>query len=235
MRQTLKLFLIGLRQITKDGMLLVLLLAPFIIGSFFRFALPFVNGITEIRLSFSLSPWYVLADGLLVCLTPMMTAMICAFLLLEERDEGISEFYRVTPAGDWSYLAARIAFPMLWAFIQSIIVMAFFNLTDLSFAAIFTGSVASTFTGIFLAMLVVSVAGNRVEGLALSKIMGISLLGLVAALFIPHPYLYLASFLPSFWIQKIITDGANLISFGFGLLSCIFWTGLFSRKFIHRI
>ena len=235
MRQTLKLFHIGLRQIAKDGMLLVLLPAPFIIGMVFKFALPFVNGMAEARLSFLISPWYGLADGLLIALAPMMTAMICAFLLLEERDEGIAAFYQVTPTGGYSYLAARVGFPMVWAFMQSVAVAALFNLTGLSFAAILEGSAVSTLAGIFLAMLVVSIAGNRVEGLALSKMMGISLLGIVAAWFVPPPYLYLASFLPAFWIQKIVTDGANLMSFGFGLLSSVFWICLFARKFMRRI
>jgi fluoroquinolone transport system permease protein len=235
MIQTLKLFQIGLRQITKDGMLIVLLPSPFIIGLIFKFAIPFLNGLTETHLSFSLSPWYSLADGLLVCLTPMMTALICAFLLLEERDEGIGEFYQVTPVGDYSYLNARIGIPMIWAFVQLIIVTSLFNLTDLTFGSILTSAVVSTLSSIFLAMMVVSVADNRVEGLALSKIMGISLLGLLTVWVIPYPYQYFASFLPTFWIGKLITEGVSLLSFGFGFLSCFVWIGLFIQKFMRRI
>lgn len=235
MRQTIKLFQIGLRQITKDGMLLVMVPAPFLIGLIFRFALPVVNSITENYLLFSILPWYGLADGILVCIAPMMGSMICAFLLLEERDEGIGEFYQITPVGDYSYLIARIGFPMLWALAETIIVVAFFNLTALSGFTILASSIVSALTGIFLAMLVVANAENRVEGLALSKMSGVSLLGLVAVWFIPHPYRYFTAFLPAFWIGKLITDGGSFFPFVLGILSCLIWIGLFTRKFMRRI
>ena len=47
MKQTLKLFQIGLRQVLKDGMLLVLMPAPFLVGLIFKFAIPVVNIILE--------------------------------------------------------------------------------------------------------------------------------------------------------------------------------------------
>ena len=234
-RQMIKLFQIGLRQIATDGMLLVLLPAPCIIGLVFRFMLPYVNSVTMARLSISILPWYSLADSLLVCLTPMMTAAICAFLLLEERDEGVSAFYQVTPVGDYAYLVARIGLPMLGAFVYTTIITMLFRLTDISIVAVFSSSIVSTLAGIFLAMAIVSFAGNRVEGLALSKMMGISLLGLAAVWFVPHPYQYFASFLPAFWVGKLITEGAGILPFGCGLLLCLVWIGLLTRKFMRRI
>lgn len=234
MKQTIKLFQIGLKQITKDGMLFVLLPAPFLVGLVFKFAIPFANSIIVDKLSFSLLPWYGLVDGMLVCLTPMFTAMIAAFLLLEERDEGIGAFYQITPTEGYSYLAARIGIPMLWALAATIITLLLFNISGLSLSIILESSFIGTSTGLFLAMMVVSVAENRVEGLALSKLMGVSFLGLVLIWFVPAPYYYFAAFLPSFWIGKLIIDGTNIFAFTLGLLSCFLWIAFFTRRFFSK-
>lgn len=235
MKYTLKLFKIGISQISKDGMLLALIPAPFLVGIFFKFAIPFMNNVLTKELSFSITPWYGLVDGMLICLTPMFVAMISAFLLLEERDEGISSFYQITPAEGYSYLFARIGIPMIWAFFTTVIVSVFFHISSLSLGVILSSALISNFTGIFLAMMVVSIAGNRVEGLALSKLMGISFIGLFLIWFVPAPYHFIMAFLPSFWIGKLLMDGVNFFSFMFGLISCILWITFFTRRFLKRV
>lgn len=235
MKHTVRLFGIGLRQIAKDGMLAVMLPAPFLVGLFFKFVVPFINTILIREFSFSLTPWYGLVDGLLICLTPMFAAMISAFLLLEERDEGVQEFYQITPAEGYSYLFARIGLPMIGAFIITIIVAALFNLSTLSAAVILSSSLVSSLTGVFLAMMVVSIAGNRVEGLAVAKLMGISFAGLLLIWFVPAPYYYVMAFLPSFWIGKLLIGGTDVISLLLGLLTCLLWIILFTRRFLKKV
>lgn len=235
MKQTWKLFQIGFIQVTRDGMLLALLPAPVLVGLFLKFIIPFVNNIIVEKLSLSLVPWYGLLDGMLICLTPMLVAMIFAFLFLEEKDEGIGEFYKITPIGDYSYLMARIGIPMLWALIMTIILSAVFNISSILTMSIFTTSILSALMGFALSIMVVSVAKNRVEALAISKLMGISFLGLPIVWFIPSPYQYFAGFLPSFWIGKIIHVGINGFLFIGGLLSCALWLIVFMRKFSYQI
>lgn len=235
MRQTVKLFQIGIRQITRDGMLLVLLPAPFLIGLIFKFAIPFASQFLESRLSLSLIPWYGLVDGLLICLTPMLMAMVSAFLLLEERDEGIGAFYQITPTEGYAYLMARIGFPMVYSLLVTDFAAVIFNISGLSVGTIVCSSFISTLMGSALAMMIVSIAGNRVEGLAISKLAGVILLGLVTVWFIPAPYAVLTAFLPSFWIGKMMMDGISLFSFIMGLLFSLFWIIFFSRKFQKRI
>ncbi|MFQ6862274.1 MAG: hypothetical protein ACLROI_08065 [Beduini sp.] len=235
MRHTIQLFKIGLKQISKDGMLLVLIPAPFLVGMFFRFGIPYINQWLTRQFSFSISPWYGMIDGMLICLTPMFTAMISAFLLLEERDEGVNAFYQITPVEGYSYLCARIGFPMLWAFLVTIIISAVLNISDLSFEVILLSAIISSLTGIFLAMMVVSLANNRVEGLAFSKLMGISFIGLILIWFIPPSYSFLMAFLPSFWIGMLLKEGADFLSFIGGLLTCSVWIAFFTKRFIKRI
>ena len=232
---TLKIFQIGLKQIIRDGMLFVLLPAPFLIGLFIKFFLPLINIIVEKQLYLSLVPYYGLIDGFLICMTPLFTAMVCSFILLEERDEGIVSFYQITPASSYSYLAARIGIPMLWAFSVTIITLLLFNISGLNFWVILITSFISTLAGLFMAMLVVSLAGNRVEGLALSKLIAVSLLGIFIIWFVPSPYHFLSAFLPSFWIGKILMEGPNIFVFTLAALICFIWITFFTKKFLKRI
>lgn len=235
MKRIWKLFQIGLKQIAKDGMLLVMLPIPFIAGLFFKLAMPFLNGVLEDKLAFSILPWYGLCDGMLICLAPMLVAMVSAFLLLDERGEGVSAFYQISPAGGCCYLAARVGLPLLWSFAATFIAAALFHLSPLSPGVIVTSTIVSTFTGAALAMMVVSIAENRVEGLAISKLTGLSFSGLIVVWLLPPPYSYLCSFLPSFWVGKLILEGAHPLTFLFGVVTCLLWIALFSKRFLSRI
>lgn len=235
MRHTMKLFEIGMKQISKDGMLLVMIPAPLLVGLFFKVTVPFINAILTSQFQFSITSWYGLADGMLICLTPMFVAMISAFLLLDERDAGISAFYQITPAQGYPYLLARVGIPMIWAFITTLIAAAVFKISAISFADILSSGLISSLTGIALAMMVVSIAGNRVEGLAVSKLMGISFIGLFLIWFVPAPYHFSLAFLPSFWIGKLLMDGTDFFSFVLGLITCLLWIAFFTRRFLKRI
>ncbi len=235
MIQTLRLFQIGFRQITKDGMLLVLLPAPFFVGLLFKFGVPFINDILQDKFDVSLLEWYGLADGLLLCLTPMFVAMVASFLILEERDEGITAFYQITPSVGYSYLVARIGIPMTFSFMITVIAVEMFHISIISTFDILAGSLISAMTGIALSTAIVSIAENRVEGLAVSKITGVSLFGLVSIWIIPTPYMYFTAFLPSFWVGKLMLEGVTIVSFSLGILTCMIWIVMFSKKFLKRI
>ena len=156
MRNTGKLFAAGLRQIARDGMLLVLVPAPLFAGLFFRFAIPLIDRALTERFSFSIAAWYGLADGMLICLAPMFVAIISAFLILEERDEGLGAFYQITPSAGYPYLLARIGIPMGWALGVTLLVALACKISPLSFQTVLQSSIVSSLTGVFLAMMVVS-------------------------------------------------------------------------------
>ncbi len=72
------------------------------------------------------------------------------------------------------------------------------------------------------------------EGLAASKLMGISFAGLILIWFLPAPYYYVVSFLPSFWVGKLMTDRAEISSLLFGLLTCLLWITFFYKKIFEK-
>jgi len=235
MRQTIRLFKMGMRQITRDGMLFALLPAPFLLGLFVRFGVPFVDFLLQRELSFSIQPWYSLADAMLLAMTPLLLGMSSAFVLLDEKDEGTGLYYQITPVGGYAYLGARIGIPMIWSFLCSIFVTMVFGISGAPFARVAAAALISSLLGLSVSMMVVSFAGNKVEGLAISKLSGIILIGLAAVWFVPAPYRYLASFLPSYWLGDLVQNGASLLSLLGGLLTGILWIGVFTGVFLRKI
>ena len=65
-------------------------------------------------------------------------------------------------------------------------------------------SLAGTLQGIIIALLVVTLSSNKLEGMALTKISSLLMLGAIAPYFIPTPYGYLLSFMPSYWTGMVI-------------------------------
>lgn len=235
-----KIFLMGMGQVVRDGMLLLLLPAPFLMGAALRFILPSVDGILGREFNFSLQPWYPLSDVFLLSMTPIMIAMACAFIVLDERDEGVGLYYRVTPSGGNNYLAARIGLPMIWAYFSSVAVVLLFGLAlD---RILFTAAVSfiAVLQGILSFMLLVALSGNRVEGLALAKLTNIIILGLPVPWFLEAPYKYLASFLPSYWIGEMILFSSRrgepipLFPIVMGIVISLMWIAVLSRWFLRR-
>lgn len=240
MSSVLKLFFVGLRQILRDGMLLLLLPAPFLMGAALRILLPLANSTLMRELNVALTPWYPLSDALVLSMTPIMTALICALVILDERDEGTGIYFNITPAGGRAYLMARLGLPMVWAFLSSVLVILLFGQAVTNFSVILAVTVIGTLQGIISCMLLVTLAGNKVEGLALSKLTNLFLLGLPVPWLIEAPHRYLFSFLPSFWMGEIImtTSGDGLAvsrsHLLFGVVISLMWIALLFRLFMRR-
>lgn len=223
MNTSFKILQIGLLQTLRDGILLILLPAPFLLGVIMKIGIPIVNTILIEKLNFTISPWYNLLDALLITMTPCLVSMICAFVMLEERDEGTMAYYSITPAAGYNYFIARIVLPMIWAFLCTILVKLLFGLTYCSIPKLLGLAVISSLHGAAIAMLLVTFAGNRVEGLALSKLVGVFLLGLPVVWFVAKPYQYFAAFLPSYWISRILVEPDSLALILLGIGVSLFW------------
>ncbi|NDL66593.1 hypothetical protein [Anaerotalea alkaliphila] len=227
---TWKIFVIGLRQVRRDGIMFMLVPAPVLMGFLLRFLLPALDA----ELTFALAPWYGLSDAVLVAMTPLYTAIICAFLILDERDEGTGVYHAATPAAERNYLAARLLLPMLWALAYSISIKAVFRLTPFEPIPVLGGSFLAALVGAVVTMLVASIADNKVEGLAVAKLMGIFMLGLPVPWFVDAPQQYFAGILPSFWVGRFLYAPSPRF-FAAGLLVTAIWLGILGRIFLRKV
>lgn len=232
MKNMLKLMAGGFTLIRRDTMLILLLFAPWLAGAALRFGLPILAPWLLAVLNFDITPWYALADAMLVMLTPMMAGMLAGFLMLDERDEGVGAYYSVTPIGTAGYLVSRLSLPVLWSILVAPLLMALFSLSYPSFLRVLFIAVIGGVNASASALLLLAFAKNKVEGLALSKIMGLLMLPVLVPFFTDSPWGMAAGVFPAYWMGLLVRG--DMIWFLPGILVSGTWLWLLYNRMSKR-
>jgi len=225
-----------IQQITKDLMLFVVCFAPVMVGFAIHFGIPLLERIltNQFNKQEILLPYYLLFDLLLAIMTPMLFCYVSAMIILGEIDDKISNYIAVTPLGKSGYLISRLGFPCVISIFVSIILMFIFSLTQISLLMILIISILTAIFGLIVAMLIVSLSTNKVEGMAITKLSGLLMIGLPVPFFILSNIQYSLFFLPSFWITKLATE-QNYIYFIPCLFVSVIWIFLLMKRFSQKL
>jgi fluoroquinolone transport system permease protein len=241
MRQAIRLLKGSAIQIYRDQMLLVLCFAPFLMGIALKFFLPLADRLLIKYIQFSIQPYYLMADALILTMGAMTIGMMVGLLMLDERDDGICAYFSVTPVGGVAYLVSRLALPLIYSLTTTLIVISFTALGGLAYGWMFAPAVISAFAGISMAMLLVSIASNKVEGLAVSKLLGILIFGIPLAWF-ANSYLKVFGYLlPTYWVADMLIQAKAgqiikyVADFLLGMLCVSIWLGGLYRLFVRKI
>lgn len=236
----MKMFLSATRrffaEIWSDAMLVMLIFVPLLMGLAFRFGVPALEGYLCGRLGLAavLAPYYPIFDLLLSIMTPIMFTTAGALVILDEADLGLARAISVTPVGRSGYLASRIYVPAVLATVYCVIVTLIFRLSDISTERLLILVVCSGFLSVAVALMVSSLAKNKVEGLAFSKLSGLFVLGLPVALLVPAPFKYSCALFPSFWMTEL-TFGGRLWLAVPAIITSLLLSALFVRHFCKKI
>lgn len=225
-----------LKFIRKDRMLLAAGLAPILAGAAIYFGVPFAG---EMLTRFTgmpgiLSPFYGLFTISFASITPVMYCFIFAMVILEEHDEHIDRYLFVTGLGRRGYFVSRIVIPALAAFVVTVILLPVFRITALSMGTIILLSLTGTLQGVIIELLIVTLSSNKLEGMAITKLSTLTIFGAVLPYFVPTPFCYCLSFLPSFWVGMAMLNNVPGYTMLSVLLAGVWIMGLqvrFYRKY----
>ena len=64
---------------------------------------------------------------------------------------------------------------------------------------------------ILIALMVVTFSSNKLEGMAITKLSSLIIMGCLAPYFVPTPLRYVLSFMPSYWTGAGITENSPLL------------------------
>lgn len=225
-----------LQQMKHDIMLLSISFVPFIIGAIFRFLVPVAERLLTDYFSREtiLVPYYGLFDLFLIIITPSMFNYVVAMVILEETDDHLTAYLAVTPLGKAGYLFSRLGITGLISFPISIIVSLLFSLSHIDILMLTGIALAGTVQGVVVALLIVALSTNKVEGMAVGKMSMLFSLGALVPYFVAGKAQYFLSFLPSFWMAKAVQASDYfilLISF----LLAVLWMVFLSKKFMHKV
>lgn len=216
-------FIHMLRFVKKDMMLLAAGLSPILMGVAIRFGVPAIERLLVGFLGHPqvLYPYYSLIDILYAAITPAMFCFVAAVVMLEEHDDHIDRYLFVTDLGKSGYYISRIVIPAVIGFIITAVLLPIFGLSEISFLMQIFLALAGTLQGIIIGLLVVTISGNKLEGMALTKLSSLLMFGALAPYFMPKPYSFLLAFLPSYWTGMLLVE-ASLIY----MLPCILVPGV---------
>ena len=225
-----------IRQISRDSMLYAVCAAPVLAAVFFKFGIPFLERrlCAYLNVTSLLTGYYQLIDLFLAVLTPFMLSFASAMVMLTERDENMAAYMTVTPVGKRGYILSRLVLPAAIGAAVSAVLLGLFSLTRLTWTDIVLLSVLGSILSVAVALLIVAVSHNRVEGMALSKLTGLVLFGLPVPFFIFSGVQFLFAPLPSFWIGKLFYDGNILYVFP-ALVTSGLWIAVLSVRFGKKL
>lgn len=236
MRTILQSFLHMMKLVRQDKMLLAAMIAPALAGIAIHFVVPVAEKelIHMTGMPVVLSPYYGLFAVFLASLTPAMFCFIAAMVVLEEHDDHIDCYLFVTGLGRNGYFISHIVLPAIFAFAITMVLLPVFGLTSMSVAEIFFLSLTGGLQGIIIALMIVTISANKLEGMAVTKLSSLMILGAFVPYFISAPLNLYASFLPSFWMGKAVAE-KKLVSMLMSVLVAVGWILIIKRKYDRKI
>lgn len=193
-------------MLRKDMMLLVACVSPVLIGLIFRFGFPFLENLLcdWLEQSAVIAPYYSIFDMFLAIITPFFYCFVSAMIVLEERDEHMLKALVVSPLGQRGYYISRIGLPGILAFLVTAILLPICALSSQSVWMLLCMMVIGTLQGIIFALLIISCSSNKLEGVAVTKLSSLIMMGVIIPCFVPQKLQYVFFFLPSFWMGKAV-------------------------------
>ncbi len=155
------------------------------------------------KYNFDLTPYYTtIVSYFFVLIAPLQMGVMTGFLIMDEMDENILTALRVTPLPMIHYAAYRFFMVISLSLLCVLVLMPLTGLVHIPFFKLLPAALSATLSGPVFALIIAAFAGNKVEGFAISKAMGILGVAPVIAYFIKPPWQFLFGIFPTYWPVK---------------------------------
>ena len=228
---------IDAKNIRRDEMLRWIVLAPIALALALRLLAPLLLTRIEEILNIEFMAYYEpFAAFMIILLTPYLAGMVIGFLLLDQRDDGTLTALQVTPLSLNGYLVYRLTMPMLVSILATLVAEPLSDLFDMSFGVLLLTAVSAAPLAPIFALLLASLAQNKVQGFALAKVAGVVLIPPMIAYFITAPWQIIFGIFPTYWPAMTLwsaQDGDPMFWFywSVGLVYQIVFLALLTRCF----
>jgi fluoroquinolone transport system permease protein len=227
---------IDTRNVARDPMLRWLIVLTPAFGLFVRFGLPPMTRALDARFGFDLAPYYPLVMSFLPVVVAGMIGTVIGFLLLDQRDDQTITALLVTPLTLGGYLRYRMTVLVLLSVVFSCLAIPLAGLTDTTIGQVVVSSTVAAPLAPVYALFLGSFAGNKVQGFALAKIMGIVLVPCIVAYSVASPWQAVFGVVPHYWPLKVYwlfderAAGSALVHAAIGLV----WQGVVLALLLRR-
>ncbi|WP_203363728.1 hypothetical protein [Bacillus sp. REN10] len=228
------------KQMYRDPMFMLIFFAPCLLIVFTRFGVPFLNEVLERQFNWELTNFHPLIMSFTMILIPLMTGVITGFMMLDERDESIISYFAVTPLTKTGYFQYRLAIPVTLTILFSTYWFLFSSLDSPSITMMLFLIPMLALEAAIIALFQAAFAANKIEGLALSKGIGLIVFAPLIAYFLKQIWQITGSLIPTFWPAKLYLLGANhfptfLLLWLIGMMYHGLLFRLLMKKFLNQV
>ncbi len=202
MKKAVALSLGDLRNIRRDLILSLSLFAPLLLTALLRFVIPEASKYLLLNFNFELPEYYPFILSFVLLLTPLLIGSATGFLILEEKDENLLKYFTITPLSKKGYLSYRLLSPMVISTVLSFFILHFSRLFKLNYALTTPIVLMAALEAPLMALILGTFAENKVEGLAISKAMGIFFAAPAVGYFVSSSWRWLAGIIAPFWVTE---------------------------------
>jgi fluoroquinolone transport system permease protein len=189
--------------VARDPLLRWVLVLPLLVALAARLVLPGFLARAGGQLGRDLSADYAPLVGVaLLVFAPALVGMVVGFLLLDQRDDRTLTALRVTPLPLPSYLAYRLAVPVVLSTALTLVTFPVAAIAAPRAAAPLAALGAAPLAPL-LALTLGAFAGNKVQGFALLKGLGVVLPAPLLVYFVHAPWTALLAAVPTYWPARL--------------------------------
>lgn len=239
---------LDLKTSLSSGMTALLFVVPLLAAAAVGWGLPLLLGLLSRIYAVDEALVTTVAAVFVVLTGPMMVGMVFGFVMLDERDVHLAEYYPVTPLSPASLLAIRMVVPTALQLAYGAILVPMLGLNR-------TGTVGlgallvlgSALEAPLVAVVIALRAGNRLEGMTIGKALSLTSLGAIVALVLPTPQAYGALLLPQTWFLaavfgahgdlpiRFVDVGEPLLPMGIGIVYHLLLVWAAARSGLRRL
>jgi fluoroquinolone transport system permease protein len=165
---------LDLRNLRNDALLLVALAGPLLLAVALRLSYPTASDLVADRFGVDLVPYRPVVVAALVLLhVPMMLGMVASLLLIDDIDDRHLHALRVTPLAPQRYMAYRLGSAAVLSLGSLAMCLPLSGLAGgLPAGSLAVAAVLASAQAVLVVLAVAGFAGNKVEGLAMLKLVG---------------------------------------------------------------
>ncbi|WP_096440027.1 hypothetical protein [Alteribacter populi] len=204
------------KNILRDPLMMLVLFVPFLLYAMIVWGIPFIDSqITQLT-TLQLSDHMPFIHGLALTMTPLMVGMVTGFLLLDEKDEGVFDYFAITPIQKEGFLAYRMSIPVLLAFVFTVTLSVMLVKVAQNTTLLLLSFIQTSLTGPLMTLYLASFAKNKVEGMAIAKVFSILMVAPVCTYLFSEWWVVFAYIVPITWSVELYYF--SLIGNGYGLI-----------------
>lgn len=201
-----------IRGTYRDPLLVMLVIAPVIWTTGVAVLTPMFTEMLARRYDFDLVPYYPLVLTAFLLLTSIIIAGgLAALLVLDEVDAGTLAALRVTPVPMSTFFAYRAGTVMVVTIIYVVATIGFSGILEPGLIpALIPIGVVAGLSAVVTLLLIVAVAGNKIQGIAMVRALGMLIAGLPCLpWFIDSAWNLAFGVLPPYWAAKAFWVAAD--------------------------